>query len=197
MRTLDALVDVDDPGIDVLRALAQRPDGNENVILPVDATLRGAALERLQVTTRSMLGAVVYETGGLLVDHARLRLFGSSAARSFWDVNDAVAQAEHSGQVLFFGDDVFEGVFALNGGRFGQDDLGQVFHLPANATNWSSTEVGYADFIEWCLTGDLALIDAHLREENFAGVEKGTASTMSIPSIRFSGPRRDAAGPAP
>jgi hypothetical protein len=65
MRTLDDLIDVDDvddPGIDVLRALAQRCDANENVILPVDATLRGPALERLQVTTRSLLGAVVYET---------------------------------------------------------------------------------------------------------------------------------------
>ncbi|MCX8253548.1 hypothetical protein RHAL1_02850 [Beijerinckiaceae bacterium RH AL1] len=176
MRTPDDLVDVDDPGIDVLRALAQRPDANENVILPVDATLRGPALERLQVTTRSLLGAVVYETGGLLVDHARLRVFGSSAARSFWDANDAVSQAEHSEHsVLFIGDDVFGGVFAFNGGRFGQDDLGQVFHLPADATRWSSTEVGYADFIAWCLTGDLALIDAHLREDKFAGVEKGTA----------------------
>lgn len=96
MRTLDDLVDVDDPGIDVLRALAQRPDANENVILPVDATLRGPALKRLQVTTRSLLGAVVYETSGLLVDHARLRLFGSCAARSFWDVNDAMSQTEPS-----------------------------------------------------------------------------------------------------
>ena len=78
MRTLQELTDVDEPGIDLLREWAGRLGANQNVVLSPDLAVGGRALERLQATTRSLLGAVVYETGGLLVDHGRIRVFGSA-----------------------------------------------------------------------------------------------------------------------
>lgn len=38
-------------------------------VLPVNGADRESALLALQVTTRSPMGAIVYETGGLLIDH--------------------------------------------------------------------------------------------------------------------------------
>jgi hypothetical protein len=57
--------------------------------------------------------------------------------------------------VLVIADDVLGGLFALNGGRFGPNGQGQVFWLPADDLVWVPLNVGYADFVSWCLTGDL------------------------------------------
>lgn len=197
MKSLDELIDTEDPGIDLLRELAARPGANQNVVLPADPALRGPALERLQVTTRSLLGAVVHETGGLLVDHAWLRVFGSSTSRSFWDVNDAAEQASpRENGLLIIADDIFGGLFALNGGRFGQDELGQVFHLSADDTKWSSLEVGHTDFIEWCLTGDLSLIDSDVRTGKLAALERGLdfAKVYSFYPFLWTGEGRGGSG---
>jgi hypothetical protein len=42
---------------------------------------RCEALIVTQVTTRSPMGAVVYETGGLLIDHGWIRVLGSGHPR--------------------------------------------------------------------------------------------------------------------
>lgn len=116
---------------------------------------------RLQVTTRSVLGAVAYETGGILVDAGRIRLFGAGSERSLLTVNEAI---DGFGDVVFVADDVLGGIFALNGGRFGPADLGQIFHLAADSVAWSCLDIGYADFVAWCLTGDRdALYDRFAR----------------------------------
>src|ERR1044071_7443416 len=54
-----------------------RPSPHRVTVLPrQDATAR-ACLEALQATTRSPLGAIAHETGGMLIDHGWLRLLGS------------------------------------------------------------------------------------------------------------------------
>jgi hypothetical protein len=116
---------------------------------------------RLQVTTRSVLGAVAYETGGILVDAGRIRLFGAGSERSLLTVNEAI---DGFGDVVFVANDVLGGIFALNGARFGPADLGQIFHLAADSVAWSCLDIGYADFVAWCLTGDRdALYDRFAR----------------------------------
>lgn len=157
MRTLEELIVVDEPGIALLRDWAGQPGANQNVILAPDAASRGAALERLQVTTRSLLGAVVYETGGLLVDDGRLRIFGTGHARTLVGVNEAAGAlaAGRSPPVLHVADDYIGGLFAIDGGGFKGSEPGSVFHLPADGMSWISLEIGYGDFISWCLRGDL------------------------------------------
>jgi hypothetical protein len=46
-------------------------------ILPRNDQAARSCLEKLQVTTRSTLGALAHETGGLLIDHRWLRLLAS------------------------------------------------------------------------------------------------------------------------
>ena len=160
MRSLEELIVEGDPGIDLLRDWAGRPDANRNVVLPPDLASRGSALQRFQVTTRSLLGAVVYETGGLLIADGRLRVFGSGSARSILRINEAIGvwnQGE-SPDLLLIADDTAGGLYALNGGRLRQSSLGSVFYLAADETVWMALDVGYADFIAWCLTGDLSFV---------------------------------------
>jgi hypothetical protein len=64
----------DDPAWPELEAAAR--DSRRVTILPRDAESARCCLERLHVTTRSTLGALAHETGGILVDHGWLRLFG-------------------------------------------------------------------------------------------------------------------------
>lgn len=79
-RGLAELVDLDDPAWPIVCSWvdeARRP----TVVLPVDRERAETALLALQVTTRSMLGTVAFESGGLLVDRGWLRILGSGHER--------------------------------------------------------------------------------------------------------------------
>lgn len=51
------------------------------VLPPPDDATRDLALLATQVTTRSPMGAVIYESGGILVDYGWLRILGSGHPR--------------------------------------------------------------------------------------------------------------------
>lgn len=157
MRPLAELLDEGDPALPLLRRWIDDPSGNGGAMLAPDDPLRSETLLSLQVTTRSMLGAVAYETGGVSVADGLLRLLGSGAERSLRRTADT-AGCPLDGKapdVLVVGDDVLGGVFALNGGRFGPNRAGEVYHLAADKTTWAALEIGFSDFVSWCLTGDL------------------------------------------
>lgn len=157
MRSLDELINRDEPGIVVVREWAGRADGNNAVLLDPDRALADASLLRLQVTTRSLLGAIVYETGGILVDDGLLRLFGSGTQRSLLSVNRATELLgdDTDAGVLLVADDVLGGLYAINGGGFGPEKVGEVFHLAADDFEWMPLGLGHSDFVHWCLLGDL------------------------------------------
>lgn len=157
MRSLDELIDRDEPGMAVIREWTDRAGGNGAVLLAPDRAVADASLLRLQVTTRSLLGAVVHETGGILVRDGLLRLLGSGPQRSLLDCNRSakLLGTDMDARVLLIADDVLGGLFAVNGGGFGPDGIGQVFHLAADAVVWTALGVGHSDFISWCLLGDL------------------------------------------
>ena len=157
MRTLDELINQQDPALPLLREWSNDPAGNGGTLLPPSDAVRVETLQRLQVTTRSMLGTVVYETGGVSVADGLIRLLGSGAGRSLQRSNEDVG-CPLDGRypdILIVADDMLGGLFALNGGRFGPDRQGQVFHLPADDVVWMPLDFGYYNFVSWCLSGDL------------------------------------------
>lgn len=161
MRTLAELLDTPEPALPLLREWAEGPGGNAASALPPDPALRDALLLRLQVTTRSTLGAVAYETGGIVVAGGKLRILGSGGpgARSLLAWNETAGGSRGGpNDFVLVADDVLGGFFALNGGRFGENGLGEVHHLAPDDLDWVSLEVGYSDFVHWCLTGDLAIV---------------------------------------
>lgn len=160
MRTLDELLDRTEPALPLLREWINDPAGNGGTLIPAMDGLRTETLVGLQVTTRSTLGALAYETGGVSIADGLLRLLGSGSERSILQTAE-LAGCPLDGRypdVIVLGDDVFGGLFALNGGRFGADRQGQVFYLAPDDTEWVPLGLGHSDFVHWCLTGDLSAL---------------------------------------
>jgi hypothetical protein len=125
-------------------------------ILPRHADAARACLEKLQVTTRSTLGALAHETGGMLVDHGWLRLFGCGHERlrralGQWNETLGIPLADF----LLVADDVVGGAFAINGGALGAT-LGNIYYFAPDALAWEDMELGNSAFVQWALKGDLA-----------------------------------------
>ena len=78
MQRLDELLETSDPAIRQIEQWVADAENHCEVLPP--SNVRDRVLHDLQVTTRSTLGAIAYETGGILVDHGWLRFLGSAPA---------------------------------------------------------------------------------------------------------------------
>lgn len=150
-RKLKDLIDTNDPGIELLKQLVNDAEVPCELLPP--GPERENALLYLQVTTRSILGAFAYDTGGLLIDDGWLRLLGSGHpkfTRSLHEWNSP----RTDGAFYLVGDDAAGGFYAINGGAFG-DDLGAVYYWPPDSLEWESLEMGHTDFVAAFLTNQI------------------------------------------
>ncbi|NIG77739.1 DUF2625 domain-containing protein [Klebsiella sp. Ap-873] len=163
MRDLAELVDEHKSGwITVQQSLNVATNNYE--ILPCDPEQASFDLHQLQVTTSSPLGAVAYETGGIVVDNGWLRILGSGHNRltrrlASW-TQEVIATRPF--KALLIADDASGGFFALNGGEFGED-RGGVYYLPPDTLEWESLDTNYSGFLHWALCGDLNLFYKNVR----------------------------------
>src|SRR5215212_2925025 len=81
MQSLQELIYQDDPGWPLVQRWLAESTNSVEVLPPPDAASRERALLEAQVTTRSPMGAVIYESGGILVDHGWLRILGAGHPR--------------------------------------------------------------------------------------------------------------------
>jgi hypothetical protein len=156
-RTLDQLVSKDEPAWPLVKNWI-RLAKNQVEVLPPDIKSRGDVLVQTQVTTKSPMGALIYETGGLIVDHGWLRILGSGhpkLPRSLPGWNRLVGIDLGAGPppFLLVADDVVGGFYAIDGGSLGKP--GNVFYYAPDSLKWEDTGKGYTDFIHFCLSGDL------------------------------------------
>ncbi len=171
MRTIDELLDLDDPGWPMVQAWIADATNRVEVLPPNEAT-RADALLATQVTTRSPMGAIIYESGGLLIDGGWLRILGGGCerlARSVpgWNRECGTMNAESQPPFyLLVADDAVGGFFAINGGGLG-DDAGSVYYFAPDTLDWEAMGVGYTDFLHWALSGDLQTFYADVRWENW------------------------------
>jgi len=95
------------------------------------------------------MGAIIYESAGLMIDHGWLRILGSGnhprLMRSLPDWNKG-----RSDGFCFIADDAVGGFFAINGGGLG-DDLGKLYHLAPDKLEWEACKMTYSQFIMWAL----------------------------------------------
>jgi Protein of unknown function DUF2625 len=158
MRPVDQLINRTDPG---WRVVKQWIDSAKNKveILPVDTSKAKDALYKTQVTTRSIMGAIVYSTGGLLIDNGWIRILGSGCfkmQRTLPDWNKGKAFKEFGERPAFFlvADDAAGGFFAINYGSFGKD-LDSIYYLSPDNLEWEPLEMNYEDFVWFCFRGDI------------------------------------------
>lgn len=156
-RSLEELIDREHHAWDEIIQLFA--DGtNTYAILPAEREAGEFTLSRLQVSTRSYLGAVAYEAGGIVIDHGWITLLGAGAPQVYgnllsWNgVHDQPAVTEIPG-LMTVAYDAAGGFFALDTGRF--ESSGHVYYFAPDALEWESTELAYSGFVSWLATGDL------------------------------------------
>jgi hypothetical protein len=158
MRPLDQLIDLDDPALPSVRRWVAEAEVPCEILEP--SPRRAEVLLALQVTTRSPLGALAYETGGLIIDDGWLRVLGSGHPRLQRDV--VGWNASRGSGFLLVADDAAGGFFALNGGAFGAD-RGNVYYWPPDSVDWEPLEMGFTEFLRAFLTSRLAAFYETLR----------------------------------
>ena len=120
MRPLKDLIDPNDSGWKLVKEWIDTAE-NKVEILPADPQKAKDALYQLQVTTNSPMGAIVYKTGGLLIDDGWIRILGSGSSklnRSLpdWNKGKSFKEAGETPSFLLIADDALGGFYVLNGG---------------------------------------------------------------------------------
>lgn len=130
---------------------------NRVEMLPCDPADGDRTLLALQVTTRSTLGAIAHDSGGILVDGGWVRILGAGSPRLPRDLarwNGLDAPFRRKPGALLIGDDCVGGFFAANGGAFGPSE-GHIHYLAPDSLEWEDTGRGYTEFLSFLLEGDL------------------------------------------
>ena len=170
MKTLTELVNTEEPGWDLIQGWLERST-NHYEILPKNQKRAENELLNVQVTTRSILGAVLYETGGIIIDNGWLRILGSGSEGlerrvSEWNKGKTFENDGEQPSHLLVADDVTGGYFAINAGGIGSE-IGKIYYLAQDTLHWESLNIGYSDFLYWALTGDVKKFYESFRWENW------------------------------
>ncbi|MDO7907761.1 DUF2625 family protein [Paenibacillus sp. JX-17] len=156
---LEQLIDRENPAWEEIKELLSS-GSHAYTLLPADRDAAAGTLSALQVSTRSYLGAIAYETGGIRLDHGWVTVLGAghsevSGSLASWNGLGTQTDLAAYPDLLVVAYDAAGGFFALNTGRFGQD--GYVYYFAPDTLEWESTELAYSGFVNWLAHGDLDL----------------------------------------
>ncbi len=151
-RPIEELIDSDDPGWPIIAEWVAAAK-NRVEVLPADPVKAATALFDVQISTRSPMGAIVHETGGISVDDGWIRILGSGSAEINRSLPGWNADVAASG-FLLIADDVVGGFFMLNGGALGED-LGKVYYFAPDNLVFEPLDLTYSDFLDFCFNSDL------------------------------------------
>jgi hypothetical protein len=157
-RSIEELIIKTDDGWKFVRGLVKSAK-NKVEILPVDSLNAKDALYKTQVTTRSPMGAIVYETGGILIDDGWIRILGSGSKKlnrslPYWNKGKSFKEFGDGSSFFLVADDVIGGFFILNNGAFGKD-LGKIYYFSPSSLEYEALDISYTDFLSFCFKGNL------------------------------------------
>lgn len=170
MRNIEDLINKVEPGWDLVQEWIDSAK-NKVEVLSCDTAKAKDALYKTQVTTRSPMGAIIYTTGGLLIDDGWIRILGAGHQRlnrtlPDWNKGKSLKEFGEAPAFLLIADDAIGGFFAINGGQFG-NDMGEVYYLSPDNLEWEGLDINYSDFLGFCFNGNLDDFYKGLRWENW------------------------------
>lgn len=170
IRSVEELIDTTEPGWPLVKQWIDSAT-NKVEILSCDSVKAQEALFKTQITTRSPMGAIIYSTGGLLIDNGWIRILGSGNKKldrtlPDWNKGKSFTEFGDRPSYLLVADDAVGGFFAVNGGQFGED-LGKIYYLSPDNLEWEPLDLTYSDFLIFCFKNDLAEFYSHLRWNNW------------------------------
>src|SRR4051794_29013179 len=123
MRALPELLS-DDPAWPTIRSWVAA-SSRDVVVVPPERADSEWTLLQLQVTTRSVLGALAFYCGGLVVDHGWIRILGGGGGRlpglRDWNWGGGCVEGEPLEGALLIAHDILGGSFAVNDTAFAGD----------------------------------------------------------------------------
>lgn len=157
-KSLSELTDTSEPAWIFVEEWIKNADVKV-VVLPKDNTRADREIETAQITTHSPMGAVIYETGGIIIEDGIIRILGSGNSKlnrgmMEWNRDKSFINSE-TPKFLLIADDVFGGFFAINGGLFSPDYLGKVFYLAPDTLKWENLDLSYSDFLLFCFSKEI------------------------------------------
>ncbi|MBE0337083.1 DUF2625 domain-containing protein [Paenibacillus sp. 23TSA30-6] len=158
--TVDELLDKENHAWEEVRNILKEGQNPYSIISAESESALGDTLYRLQVSTKSYLGTVAYETGGIVFDHGWITLLGAGGSGIYgsltsWNGLQEPASVPALWGMLIVAYDAAGGFFGLNTGRFGND--GQIYYFAPDTLAWEPTEKAYSGFFRWLAEGDLEL----------------------------------------
>ncbi|MBC7862721.1 MAG: DUF2625 domain-containing protein [Bacteroidia bacterium] len=160
MKSVTELINTKEPAWTLFVQQWIKDAKNPVEVLPKDKAKADSSLYKSQVTTRSPMGAIIYETGGILVDSGWIRILGSGSEkldRNLMDWNKGKTFSAYGQQIpyLLIADDVLGGFFAINGGGLDTAEIGKVFYFAPDNLLWESIGYTYTEFIVFCFSGNI------------------------------------------
>ncbi len=170
MKTLQELVNLEEPAWELVQQWLKEAK-NSYEILPKNRQRAERELVANQVTTRSPMGAIIYETGGILVDNGWLRILGSGSEKldrsiSEWNKGKSFEKQGDTPSFLLVADDVLGGYFAINGGGLGEN-LGKIYYFAQDTLAWEDLNITYSHFLNWAFAGNLEQFYEGFRWDNW------------------------------
>lgn len=158
MRPVTELINTTDPGWVLVQDWIKSAK-NKVEILAVDTVQAKEALYKTQVTTRSPMGAIVYMTGGLLIDDGWIRILGSGNSKlgralPDWNKGKSFKEFGEIPSYLLVADDAVGGFYLLNGGGLG-NDLGKIYYFAPDNLEYEPLDITYTEFLQFCFNSDL------------------------------------------
>ncbi|MFV1966724.1 MAG: DUF2625 family protein [Pirellulaceae bacterium] len=158
MRSLDELLDKDASVIRRIRQWTETADVECKMLPPSEENAN--ILLQIQKSTDTIVGALAYETGGVLVDNGWLRFLGSGhpqLLRNLANWNEGRSQG-----FCLVADDVTGGFFAINEGAW-EGEADRMYYWAPDNLEWEPIGFGFEDFFQWCLTPYVADFYQNLR----------------------------------
>lgn len=154
-------------------------------LLPCSVEAGERALLAAQVTTRSPLGAICHETGGILVEHGWLRILGAGCPRlpralMAWNEDRVPLSSDGRPTFLLVADDIIGGFFAVNAGGLPQVEPGHVAYLAPDTLRWESLGLNYSEFLCWSWSGQM---EGFYGDQRWAGWQAEVAALDGAQAI--------------
>jgi len=170
MQAVNELINNTDPGWPIVKEWIESAK-NKVEVLTADSAKAKDALFKIQVTTRSPMGSVVYMTGGILVDDGWIRILGSGNPmlnRSLpdWNKGKSLVKFGEASPFLLIADDAVGGFYLLNGGGLGKD-LGKVYYFSPENLTYEPLGITYSNFLQFCFNSNLDKFYKGLRWTNW------------------------------
>ena len=158
MRPVEELVNSSDSGWKELKKWIGSAK-NKVEAQPVDSANAKEVLFKIQVTTRSSMGSIIYHTGGLLVDDGWIRILGSGSPKlnrtlADWNKGKTIEEYGNPSPYLLIADDAIGGFFLLNGGGLGSD-LGKIYYFSPDNLQYEPLDLSYTQFLLFCFNNDM------------------------------------------